>query len=256
MTGASGTQPIVTVLDRKALSGLPDSMVISEKGTLSWSPDRSKLFVGLKPQEARPQPRRDSTAEVEPIGNVDVWHWKDPDIQSVQMVRAQQDRNRTFVATVLLAQKKVVPLADDRMDRVQVAKSGTWAIGQDDKDYIDDWKPQLNDIYRVSTTTGERTPVLKGQERTLGLSADGKYFLYWKDKQVWAYDIASNTHVDITAKAPVSFVNAEEDHVGDKPPYGVTGFTKDGKSVILEHRFDLWVVVARRQRHAAQPHER
>ncbi|HWH52972.1 MAG TPA: hypothetical protein VN651_15610, partial [Gemmatimonadaceae bacterium] len=120
VTGATGTSPVVMDLDRKSLAGLPDSMVISEKGTLSWSPDRTKIFVGLKPQEARPPQRRDSTADVEPIGNVDVWHWKDPYIQSVQMVRAQQDRNRTFEASVLVAQKKVVPLADDRMDRVQI----------------------------------------------------------------------------------------------------------------------------------------
>jgi len=228
------------VLDRKSLSGLVDSMVISDKGTLSWSGDRSKVFVGLKAQEATPH--RDTTQAAEPVGNVDVWHWKDPYIQPVQMVRAQQDRNRTYTAAVLLAEKKIVPIADARMDRVQLTKDGSYAIGQDDKDYIDDWKPQLNDIYRVNTTTGERVPVIKGQERTLGLSPDGKYLLYWKDKNVFAYDIAANKTVNITAKAPVSFVNAEEDHVGEKPAYGVSGYTKDGKSVVLDHRYDLWVV--------------
>jgi dipeptidyl aminopeptidase/acylaminoacyl peptidase len=233
-------EPTTLVLDRKALSGLPDTMVISEKGTISWSPDHAKLFVSLKPQEATP--RRDTTVASEPIGNVDVWHWKDPYIQSVQMVRAQQDRNRTFTATVLLAQKKLVPLADAKMDRVQVTKDGNWAIGQDDKDYIDDWKPQLNDIYRVNTSTGERVPVMKGQERTLGQSPDGKYMLYWKDKHVWAYDIAANKHVNITAKAPVSFLNVEDDHVGEKPAYGVAGYSKDGKFVILDHRYDEWLV--------------
>ena len=85
------------------------------------------------------------------------------------------------------------------MDRVQVTKDGAWAIGQDDKNYVDDWQPQLSDVYRVSTTTGERTPVLKGQERTLGLSPNGKYFLYWKDKHIWSYDIAADKHVNITA---------------------------------------------------------
>jgi dipeptidyl aminopeptidase/acylaminoacyl peptidase len=234
-------EPASFVLERGQLSGLREGMVISEKGTLSWSPDHSRIFVGLKEQEASP-PRRDSTAAVEPVGNVDVWHWKDPYIQPVQMVRAQQDRNRTFTATILLAQKKVVPLADDRMDRVQITRDGSWAIGQDDKDYLDDWKPQLSDFYRLSTTTGERMPVLKGQERSLGLSPDGKYFLYWKDKQIWSYDIAANKHVAITQAAPVSFVNAENDYYGEKPAYGVTGFTKDGKSVVLDHKYDLWLV--------------
>jgi dipeptidyl aminopeptidase/acylaminoacyl peptidase len=236
-----GAEPASFVLDRTALSGLADSMVISEKGTLQWSADHSRIFVGLKEQEASPA-RRDSTMAVEPVGNVDVWHWKDPYIQPMQMVRAQQDRNRTFTASVLLAQKKVVPLADTRMDRVQITHDGSWAIGQDDKEYVDDWKPQLADFYRVSTTNGERTVVLKGQERSLGLSPDGKYFLYWKDKQVWSYDIAANKHVAITQSAPVSFVNTEEDHVGEKPSYGISGFTKDGKSVVLDHKYDLWLV--------------
>ncbi|HTE45538.1 MAG TPA: prolyl oligopeptidase family serine peptidase, partial [Gemmatimonadaceae bacterium] len=241
-TGIDGATPTSYVLERKALSGLADSLVMSEKGTLSWSADRSKVFVGLKEQEARPAPRRDSTAVVEPIGNVDVWHWKDPYIQSVQMVRAQQDRNRTFTATVLLAQKKVVQLADARMDRLQLAKDGNWAVGQDDKEYVDDWKPQLTDIYRVNTSTGERTPILKGQERSLGLSPDGKYFLYWKGGHIWSYNLATNAHANITKSAPVSFVNAEDDHVGEKPAYGISGYTKDGKSVVLDNKYDLWAV--------------
>jgi dienelactone hydrolase len=240
---AVGTgEPTTYVLGRKELSGLPDSLVISDKGTVAWSTDHSKVFVGLKEQEAPPAVRHDSTAVVEPIGNVDVWHWKDPYIQSVQMVRAQQDRNRTYTASVLLSQKKLVPLADARMDRAQVTKDGNWAIGQDDKEYVDDWKPQLTDIYRVSTSTGERTQIVKGQERSLGNSPDGKYFLYWKDKNVWAYDLAANKHTNITRSAPVSFLNAEEDHIGEKPAYGVTGFTKDGRWVILDHKFDLWAV--------------
>src|SRR5207247_1877970 len=151
----------------------PDKMVLSENGVLSWSPDRSKIFVGLKEQEPRPQARRDSTADEEPVANVDIWHWKDDFIQPVQMVRAAQDRNRTYVATVLLAQKKIVPLADKRMETVQIAKDGQWGVGRDEKDYVDDWKPQLADYYRVNTATGERTSLLKGQERALGLSPDG-----------------------------------------------------------------------------------
>src|SRR5205085_2351968 len=129
---------------------------------------------------------------------------------------------------------KVIPLADARMDRVQITKDGNWAVGQDDKEYVDDWKPQLTDIYRVNANTGERTAILKANERSLGLSADGKYFLYWKGGHVWSYNIANNTHANITKSAPVSFVNIEEDHVGEKPVYGITGFSKDGKSIILE----------------------
>src|SRR5207244_3753291 len=76
----------------------------------------------------------------------------------------------------------------------------------------------------------------------LGLSPDGKYFLYWKNGHIWSYNVANNSHANVTKSAPVSFVNAEEDHVGEKPAYGITGFSKDGKSIILDHKYDLWEV--------------
>jgi dipeptidyl aminopeptidase/acylaminoacyl peptidase len=241
-SGLTSAEPTTLVLAPTTLAGMPKDVVLSEKGTIVWSADGSKLFVGLREQEARPAVRRDTTVDEEPVANVDIWHWKDDYIQPVQMVRAPQDRNRTLVASVLLAEKTIVPLADARMQTVQIGREGSWGIGRDEKDYVDDWRPSKSDYYRVSTTTGERTPVMKGQERTLGLSADGKYFLYWKDAHVWSYDIAANKHTNITKSAPVSFVNVEEDHVGEKPAYGVTGFTKDGKSVILDHKYDLWLV--------------
>ena len=89
-----------------------------------------------------------------------------------------------------------------------------------------------------------------------GLSPDGKYFLYWKDEHIWSYDIAANKHVNITKSAPVSFVNAEEDHVGEKPAYGITRLQQ--RRQVGHPRPPLRSVggVARRQRHAAQSHER
>ncbi|HYV97246.1 MAG TPA: hypothetical protein VE967_07345, partial [Gemmatimonadaceae bacterium] len=239
-TGLDGAEPVRTEV-ATAGTDLNDKWVISERGTLRWTPDRTRIFVDLKAQEARPAPaRRDSNAVEDPVANVDVWHWKDEVIQPVQMLRVQQDRNRTYPASVILASRKIVPLADERMQTVQITRDGAWGIGRDEKEYIDDWKPRYADYYRVNTATGERTLVFKKQLRTLGLSPDSKYFLYWQDANVWAYDITKNTHTNLTKSAPVSFVNLEEDHVGEKPAYGVTGYSKDGKYVILDHKYDIW----------------
>jgi dipeptidyl aminopeptidase/acylaminoacyl peptidase len=93
----------------------------------------------------------------------------------------------------------------------------------------------------LNTETGEKTLMFKGQKRTLGLSPDSKHFLYWKDNHVWDYMIATGESINLTAQAPVSFIDQEFDHPGTKPPYGVTGWTKDGKAVILNHKFDLYL---------------
>ena len=157
--GLDGASPTPMILGRQQLTGLPDSLVISEKGTLTWSPDHSKIFVGLKEQEARPQPPRDSTAVVEPVGNVDVWHWKDPYIQSVQMVRAQQDRNRTFTATVCSPRRRL--FRSPTRGWSASGDEGEMGGGSDDKEYVDD-EAQLS-TSTTNANTGERT-AYQGQE--------------------------------------------------------------------------------------------
>ena len=34
----------------------------------------------------------------------------------------------------------------------------------------------------------------------------------------------------------------EDDHPGTKPSYGVAGYASDGKAVIANHRYDLWLL--------------
>ncbi len=167
------------------IAGLPDTMVISERGTLTWSPDHSKIFVAIRQPDARPAPaRRDTTVAEEPVGNVDVWHYKDKYIQSVQMVRAQQDRAARIRPPSCSHKRRSCRSPTSECRRVQITRDGAWGIGRDGEEYVDDWKPQLADYYRVNTTTGRAHAGVQGTlQRTLGLSADGRYFLYWKDAQ-------------------------------------------------------------------------
>ncbi len=72
------------------LSSAPDGMVISEYGDVLWSKDSSRVFIGLKEQ----QPESDKPDE--PVANVDVWHWKDERVQSIQAVRATADSRATL----------------------------------------------------------------------------------------------------------------------------------------------------------------
>ena len=34
----------------------------------------------------------------------------------------------------------------------------------------------------------------------------------------------------------------EYDHPGTKPSYGIAGYTSDGKAVIVNHQYDLWLL--------------
>lgn len=227
----------------------PKEMVVSERALperrrefgaaeeskcLFFSEDRSLVFCGIKEQEKEPGESK------EPVANVDVWHWKDERIQSVQMRTEDYDRNFTYRSIFHLNTKKFFRLADEKMRTITIAENGKWGIGRDDKPYLSDLETFQADYYLVNTSTGERKLVAQGIRRTMGLSPQSRHFLYLKDKQLWVYDIQLGKTLNISEKAGKSFVDEEDDHPEEKPTYGVAGWAKDGKSVIVYHKFDLW----------------
>jgi dipeptidyl aminopeptidase/acylaminoacyl peptidase len=219
-------------------AGIPKDFVISEFTAPRWSKDGTKLFVGLKEQEPEVV-AADSTK-----ANVDIWHYKDTEAQSVQIVRLQQERRATYPAAVLLSSGKLVKLADTSMRAVTTTANGKWGVGRNDVAYRGsvEWGATKADLYRVNVETGDKTLIASKLSRTYGTSPDSKWFLYLKDKHVHAFNLETGKDAIIDAGVPknVSFLNAEDDHDYEKPIYGVSGWSKDGKSVLLDHRYDIW----------------
>ena len=181
------------------------------------------------------------------MADVDIWHIEDERLQSVQIIRAGRDRNQTYTSVVHVEGSasrptaRFVQLTDETMEVVQVSDNGRFAMGRNDKPYRSDWEPSYADYYLVDLDTGDRTPVLEKHLRTLGFSPDGKHYLYWKDQNVWSYRTETGEHVNLTEGFPVSLENEEFDRMGEKPPHGLAGWTKDLSAVILRHRYDLLV---------------
>ncbi|KPK89356.1 hypothetical protein AMJ80_09910 [bacterium SM23_31] len=236
-TGLDKVEPVRFEYNPAEAYDFPAEMVISEKGGLSWSEDLTKIFLGIKEQEKEPEKKKDA----EPVADVDIFHWKDDRLQSVQKSQAQRDRNFAYRAVFKLNDKRFIRLTDESMRTISITRDGKWGIGQDNRAYISDWKESQTDYYRVNTATGERTLILKAHGRTLGLSPDSKNYLYWKDGHIWDYKIETGEKINLTQNAPVSFVDVEYDHPGTVPPYGVTGWTEGGSAVILTHQYDLYL---------------
>ncbi len=242
-TGIGGENIKKTEYDPSKSFDFPKDHIISEKGAVVWTDDLNKVFFGIKEQEPKPDEKKDEEKkeEAEEQADVDIWHWNDDRIQSVQMASAERDKNFTYMGVLILDNKKFYELTDKKMRTISLSRDGKWGVGRDNSKYWSDWKDDMADLYRVNTGTGERTLILEAQYRTYGISPDSKSFLYWKDAHIWRYVLDSNTHINLTEKAPVSFINLESDYAGEKPPYGIAGWTKDKTYVILYHKYDLWL---------------
>ncbi len=242
---AGAASPKVTIYDPAADKSFPSGMVLSELGALRWNKAATMVFCGLKenePESEKPKDPKEKQQVQPPTANVDVWHYADEQIQSVQMQRAAQERNRTWMSVVHLDPLKFVRLTDESMRQVLPNEDGRVVIGSDPKPYLSDlnWGGAPADYYLVDTLTGRRTHFENKIARSMGLSPDGRWFLYLKDKQVLAVNLAIGRKANLTAVSPVSFIDVEDDHPYELPTYGVAGWAKDGSAVILNHRYDLW----------------
>jgi dipeptidyl aminopeptidase/acylaminoacyl peptidase len=232
--GSPGSR--AATFDPASLTGFPQGMVVSEFASLRWNDAGTRILLGVKEQEPA-APESD-----DPQANVDVWHWQDEVPQSVQIVRLNQDRRATHTAVLDLASGTIRQISDEEMSGVTPTDDLTWAIGRNSEAYGSEvaWGGSRADVYRINLTTGERTLIERGLSRTMGLSPDGKWFLYLRNGQVFSYELATGKKTRIDGGR--SFVNAEDDHDYEKPVYGVAGFAADGRSAVFYDRYDVWAL--------------
>ncbi len=233
-TGVGAQTGAETTYDPATAADFPKGFVLSEFATPEWSDDGSRVLVGIKEQE-KELPKSD-----EPRANVDVWHYKDAEVQSVQIVRLQQELRATFASAVLVPSGKFVQLADSAMPTVQMADDGSWGVGRNDTTYRGEvaWGGSHADYYRVNTATGAHTLIADKLWRTMGTSPDSKWFLYLQNGRIYAYDARAGKSTEVDGG--MNFVNTDDDHAYERPIWGLAGWSSDGRYVLVYDKYDLW----------------
>jgi hypothetical protein len=214
-------------LAAEGTAGIPAGWWVSEHGDLSFSESGRRLFFGTAP---RPEPAPKDTLLDEEKVNVDIWHWRDPYLQTMQQELLDDERRRSFTAVADLRRDRVVQLATDDMPEVTLGAEGDAdiAIGTSDLPYRMliswDW-PSFEDVYLVDVRSGQRELLLRKTQGNVTLSPEGS-FAVWYDNSEDAW-YARHTERDRTVKLtegiPHPLFNEDDDHPAPKFPYGNAG---------------------------------
>ena len=271
-TGIGTAAQKKVVFDAAGRSDFPNAMHVSADRTPRIADDFSTVFFGIR--EAKPkaetmanregaprtpivqagapgeggtrnQPRVDPEDENPTLV---LWHWKDPRLQSQQLVQEQADRTFSYLVEYRIAENKFVRLSDDALRQVTLLPHDHYAYGIDSRAY--DQRSSYDgrryaDIYAVDLKTGARTLALKKDLSFFGLPApNGKELLFWgDDANYWTLDLATGQKHSVTKDAPVSFANSDDDHNNIvPPPRPVLAWSKDASAVLLTDGWDVWRV--------------
>lgn len=213
---------------------LPSGHVVSDKAILLLSNDGRRIFFGTAPEAVAPAPK----SEV----SVDLWSWKDDHIQPMQKVRAAVERSRSYRAVYDVASKRFLQLADPSMNEIVPSDDGAYAIGTDDRAYrrLQEYEGIYEDSYLVNTVTGERKLVAAKHPGHLTWSSDSRHTSFFDGKDWIAISVPAGESVNLTSKLGVKFGREDYDAAGRPPAYGLAGWTRDGHSVLLYDRYDIW----------------
>ncbi|MDP1843454.1 MAG: prolyl oligopeptidase family serine peptidase [Sediminibacterium sp.] len=257
--------PILKVFDPLKTKGFPAGMRVHNLSTLRMSDDMSSVFFGIqtwtvKPKKEDKKPTDSSktkAADSLKMENAklamksdaklaDVWHWKDAEIQPRQKVTYGQDKNASYLSVWNTDNNSFYQIATEEFPDASVTGNQKYAITATDKKYKPAFKEDYADFNLVDTKTGVSKSLFTKQQdgfyTSPQTSPQGKFLIYFKDKNWFTYNIATQQNTNITANIKTNFWNTRDDHPATKPPFGLGGWIKGDKEVLLYDEYNIWAV--------------
>jgi len=224
-------------------NNFPAGMAVSENGKLTFSKDGGRLFFGIATA-----PKQEPKDAPEPV-KVDIWSWKDPYLQTMQKVQADDEKKRSLMCVMHFSPKgkKFVQLATEEMPDITLSEDAKLAVGSSNLPYrqLSSWDQSYEDIFLVSLADGARKKVLEKSRYGATISPGGNYLLYFNDgdRNYYAYRVLDGKTFNLTGKLGVGFVDETWDMPSDPGPCGTGGWTEGDKSVLIYDRYDIWEIV-------------
>ena len=240
--------------------GVPEGWWVGRDGDVRFSEGGGRIVFGAAP---RPEPEEEDDTLEEDKVVLDVWNWRDPYLQPMQLVRAEEERKRTYTAVVSVDGGPVAQLGSPDVPTVRFAAEGdaTHALGVTDVPYRQQlsWDGRYNDLYALDMNTGARRRVV-GKVKGFGggsISPAGEYAAWWDGaERHWMVarldggsvaggtgSVASGAEgqaMAASAQVPHPVWNELDDHPDLPPPYGAAGWTEGDAAFLFYDRFDVW----------------
>jgi dipeptidyl aminopeptidase/acylaminoacyl peptidase len=128
------------------------------------------------------------------------------------------------------------------MNEIIPGDDGAYAIGADDRAYrrMQEYGSTYEDSYLVNIATGEKKLAAAKHTGHVTWSADSRHAIFFDGKDWITISVPGAESTNLTAKLSVKFGREDYDAPGVAPAYGLGGWTRDGKYVLLYDRFDIW----------------
>jgi len=226
-------------------NSIPEDWWISPHGSLSFSKNGERLYFGTAP---KPSAEEEETGDEE-LPVLDIWNWRDPVLQPMQLVNVEQEKERSYRAVLHLDTDQIIQLAHEDMPNISVGSDGDLniALGWSNLPYRQQisWdSPRVWDIYIVNVRNGSRTMILRGVQYQPILSPDGNYITWWdRNELTWmALPTGGGDPIPLSSSLELPVHNELHDWPYAPDPYGSAGWSAKDREFLFYDRHDIWAV--------------
>ncbi|MBS1975224.1 MAG: S9 family peptidase, partial [Bacteroidetes bacterium] len=225
--------------------GIAHGMAISENYKPHFSQSGSRLFFGL----ATIKPLKDTTVPDFEKAGLDIWNYKDDELQPEQLVNLEKDLKRSYLTVWDADKNLILQLGDEKIPEVESTKEGDGSTFYASSDFgkraPKQWQGfAFKDVYAINTNTGERKLIIKNFKGNIYPSYTGKYLLLYDDKQknYSCYNSKTGQLYKVAADIKAPLYDEENDVPDDPPPYGIAKWMEADQYVLIYDRYDIWKV--------------
>ena len=234
-------------IDRARLGsdGLPVGWAPSEDGEVSFSESGERVFFGTR-LAPEPEPEDDTPDDERVV--VDIWNWKDPFLQPMQLVQAEDERGRTYSAMLDMESGDIVQLETEDLPTVVVGENGDGSVGLGTSNLayrqLVSWDGRYSDLFLVDVRNGSRQGIAEMIRGGGNLSPGGSYVTRWDgfEKAWFVTSTETGETKNLTASLNVPFHDILDDHPDALRSYGAAGWTEGDEAFVVYDQFDIWAI--------------
>lgn len=234
-----------TLCGSRTTEGVAKNLTVSEHYALNFSKSGQRLFLGL----ASIRPVKDTLVPDFEKANIDIWNYKDDDLQPVQLKNLDNELKRSYLAVLETGKTKILQLGSEALPDIQVTAEGDgtifYANCDTGKRVAQQWQGYtFSDVYAVNASTGSQKLIVPNFKGSLYPAYSGKYLLLYDDRQKGysVYNSTTGALYKIATDIKTPLYDEENDVPDDPAPYGIAGWEKDDKHIYLYDRYDIWKV--------------
>ena len=227
---------------------IPKQYTIGGDRKITFSKSGGVISIGVQPL----LPVKDTTLPEFDRVSVDIWHYADPTLQSVQLKNLDATLKSTETILYRPTDNSVTYLGKikDRDLIKTMDGDGRYTYALIDSNYLlaSQWQGfSKRDLYVIDNTTGKNKLIQKNTKLSqLSPSFNGQNLVYYVEdqKKYTSYQVVSGVSKNILKDIPVALYDEENDVPDDPNAYGVVKWMQDNQHFLVYDRYDIWLADA------------